>query len=691
MKLLKIAGYIAAGLVGLLVLGVGLVAFFFDPNDYKSDIERLVEESTKRKLTLQGDLHLSVFPWLAVRMGPATLSERTDTESFGSQPFVSLQEARLSVKVLPLLSGRVEIGNVQLTGPSIRLITDAQGRHNWDDLTGTKADAATPAATGSNVSATIAGLEIKAGEVVLDDRREKQRTALQGFSLAATGIGSGKPFALTSRFTLDQNGVQSPVAIDATVGVDWGNKQYELSKLDARLEWRRSGGVNGAADAIPIALRAETMSLDLAQQTLRLAGLQIGVGAAQMTGELSGTEIVDAPKLTGHVALARISLRDVCKQFNIQIPATRDAGVLKSLSFESDVALTSTSTTLQKMKLQLDDTTALGELAIADFQARAVRFDLDVDRIDFDRYLPPVTEAPATKAAAPQESAPTPIPVDTLRTLNARGKVRVGEAKFSGLKLSKVRIDLAARDGDVQLAPVQAALYGGTYQGDIALNVVGKQPRLALTAHAAKIDFAPLLKDMLDMKRISGRGNFNAKLGAVGKDTHAMLQSLDGTLDFNVADGAYEGMDLWYEIRRAKALLKQQPTPERTGAERTLFTAIQGTGVVSAGVMSNQDLNVAMQYLKVDGKGLVDLVNSTMDYRLNARVLRIPAQDPQAGEMQELVDAEIPITAKGPLASPKVRPDIEGYAKARAKQEVKKETDKIKEKLQDKLRNLLRG
>jgi AsmA protein len=372
------------------------------------------------------------------------------------------------------------------------------------------------------------------------------------------------------------------------------------------------------------------------------------------------------------------------------MPATRDAQVLNSLSFESDVALTSATATLQKMKLQLDDTTALGELAIADFKTRAVRFDLDVDRIDFDRYLPPVAQVPAS-AAAPKESAPTPIPVDTLRMLNARGKLRVGEAKFSSLKLSKVRIDLVARDGDVQLAPVQATLYGGTYQGDIALNVVGKQPRLALSAHAAKIDFAPLLKDMLDMKRISGHGSLNAKLGAVGADTHAMLQSLDGTLDFNVADGAYEGMDLWYEIRRAKALLKQQPIPERTGAERTLFTAIQGTGVVHDGVMSNQDLNVAMQYLKVDGKGLVDLVNSTMDYRLNARVLRIPAQDPQAGEMQELVDAEIPITAKGPLASPKVRPDIEGYAKARAKQEVKKETDKLKDKLQDKLRNLLRG
>jgi AsmA protein len=321
----------------------------------------------------------------------------------------------------------------------------------------------------------------------------------------------------------------------------------------------------------------------------------------------------------------------------------------------------------------------------------ALRFNLDVDRIDFDRYLPPVIEASAPAVDETAVSAPTPIPVATLRTLNARGKLRVGDARFSGLKLGKLQLELAARDGDVQIAPLQAALYGGAFQGEITLNVAGKLPRLALSTQVTKVDFAPLLKDMIDTKRIAGRGNLNGKLTAVGADTQAMLQSLAGTLDFSVADGAYEGMDLWYEIRRARAMLKQQPIPAHVGAERTVFSAIQGTGVLHDGVMSNQDLIVAMQYLKVDGKGLVNLVDSTMDYRFNARVLRIPAQEPQGGEMQDMVDAEIPITAKGPLASPKVRPDVEGYAKARAKKEVKKESDKLKLRLQDKLQDLLRG
>jgi AsmA protein len=689
MRVLKIVGYVAAALVALVALGILGIALFFDPNDYKADIERMVEQNTQRKFTLQGDLKLSVFPWLAVQMGPAQLSERTDTAQFGSQPFIALQSARLSVKLLPLLRGQVQVGKVQLIAPSIRLITDAQGRHNWDDLTGSKTDAADTVATSSgNVSATIAGIEIKNGEVILDDRRDQQHTALHEFSLQATGIGSGQPFTLQMAFTLEQNGATAPVVFSSVVNADWDNKRYALSKVASNVVWKSAGG---AKDGLPIELRADTMAVDLAQQTLQLAGLQLKLGQAQITGSLNGTEIVDALKLNGHVELAPVAINDVFKVLNVTPPATRDAQVLKRLSFESDVVATATSLALQKITLQLDDTTARGEFAIADFKALALRFNLDVDRIDFDRYLPPMVAAPASTSNKAAASAPTPIPVAVLRTLNARGKLRVSEARFSGLKLSKLQIELNARDGDVQIAPAQAALYGGSYQGDITLNVAGKQPRLALSAQVTKVDFAPLLKDMLDTQRIAGRGNLNAKLTALGADTQAMLQSLAGTLDFNVADGAYEGMDLWYEIRRARAVLKQQPIPERVGAERTAFSAIQGTGVLHDGVMSNQDLIVAMQYLKVDGKGLVNLVDSTMDYRFNARVLRIPAQESQGGEMQELVDAEIPITAKGPLASPKVRPDIEGYVKARAKEEIKKETDKLKLKLQDKLQDLLRG
>jgi len=687
MRILKIAAIGIAAVLGL--VGVALVWLFviFDPNDYKADIERVVESKTGRKLVLQGDLSLSVFPWLAVESGAAQLSERAGFTDSDAMPFVSFKTARLSVKLMPLFQGQVQIGDVLLDAPSIRLITDAGGRHNWDDLAGTQASTADePVSQSGSVSASIAGIEIRDGEIVLDDRQKKERTALRNFSLKAQGIGSGQPFDLKSGFELEQAGATSRFDIEGNVNADWDNKRYALNKFETKIAWRRGGDDQ---DGLPVTVRADALALDLAQQTLALTGLQLAIGKMRLSGSMAGSEVLDAPKFKGHLALAPVSAREVMEEWHVTPPATRDAQVLKALSFESDIDATTTSVSLQKIVLKLDETTARGELAIADFANKAVRFNLDIDAIDADRYLPPQAAATEAKPAA-TPSAPTPIPVETLRTLNARGDLRIGTAKFSGLKLSALHVGVAARDGDVRIAPAAANLYGGKYTGDIALNVAGAEPRLAMGSHLSGVDFAPLLKDMIQLTSLAGRGNFNADLTSTGKDTQGLLQRLAGKLDFKVTDGAYEGMDLWYEIRRARALWKQQPIPERTGAKRTEFTAFQGTGVVQQGVMSNRDLVVAAQYLKVEGQGSVDLVKGELDYKLKTKVLRIPPEGTAGSDMRELVDVEIPVTVTGPLSDPKVRPDVAGFAKAKINEAVDKEKEKLQEKLQDKLKDLLK-
>ena len=691
MRLIKVIGAVVVGLVLLAIVAVVLLLTLFDPNRYKPDIERLVERQTQRTLMLQGDLKLSVFPWLAVQMGPAQLSERSapagGTDDFGKQPFVAFQSARLSVKLWPLLHGKVEIGEVQLLAPSIRLITAADGRHNWDDLAAANSEPAAPEPASSGaVQATIGTVDIRQGEVLIDDRRGKTRTALHEFSLRANGIGSGQPFDVQASFELEKDTATAQATFDTAVDADTEHQRYTLSDLHTAVTWHDAGLPKAG---LPIELRAAHADVDLAQQSLVIDGLQLNVGAAALTGRVLGKEIVDAPQLSGHVALASLPLRDVFKQLNIQPPAMRGPA-LQQVQFESDFTATKSSAQLTKLSLRLDDTTARGELGIADFDAKALRFDLNVDRIDFDRYLPPPTEAKSA-AEKPQAAAPTPIPVDFLRTLNMRGSLKIGAATFSGLKLSDVRVGAIARNGDIHIAPTQANLYGGSYAGDIALNVADKSPKLALNTTVTNVDFAPLLLDMLQSKRIAGHGNFNAKLTARGADTDAMLKTLGGTLAFNVKDGAYEGMDLWYEIRRARALLRQQPIPARTGAERTPFTSFQGTGVVTDGVLANKDLLVAMQYLKVDGQGSVDFVHGTMDYRLSAKVLRIPPESAgdNAASMNDLVDADIPIKVTGPLASPSVRPDVEGLVKAKVNQAVEEQKQKLQQTLQDKLKDLL--
>jgi AsmA protein len=240
-----------------------------------------------------------------------------------------------------------------------------------------------------------------------------------------------------------------------------------------------------------------------------------------------------------------------------------------------------------------------------------------------------------------------------------------------------------SREGKARFYPSEASMYGGQYRGDIGIDSTGKVARVTLDEHVSSVNFAPLFKDLFESNRVSGKGSANIKLAGSGRTSDDIMKTLTGAVDFNVADGALEGADLWYEIRRARAVLKQQAVPERpSGPPRTPFSALTGTGAMKDGVLTNNDLNVAMQYLKVTGQGNVDLPRNSLDYRLVAAVLKIPREgaDTTTTQMQDMVDAQIPVKVTGSLSDPKIRPDLEGYLKGEAKKEVEK---KIKDKLKD--------
>lgn len=725
MRIAKIAAYVIGGLIALVVVALVLILVFVDPNDYRDDIERIVQNETGRKLTLNGELELSIFPWLALETGSASLA---DAVGFGDEPFVSIQGARVSVRVLPLLRGKVEVGTITLDSPRIRLITDANGRDNWADLGESTPEETAAETSGPTEVPTVEGLTIKDGSVTIENRQESSRSVVRNFNVSTGRLASGEPFELETDFVFDQDdslsvtvAMKSAVTADLernvhrlaeptidltltgtgypqegiAVSIRAGAIESDLGRETHRLEgfvltttWKGDGF---PAAGVPISLQAQELTANLANQTFESQDLYADVAGAKLNAMLTGNEILDAPRLEGRLALAPVELRTWLPKLGIELPQTRDDSVFKKLSFASNVVMTKTSAELRNITLELDETTATGSLGIADFAAKALRFDLSVNRINADRYLPPPVEAPAD--APKTDEPPTEIPVDMLRALNARGELRVGEATFAGIKFTKLRLGVNGRDGKVRFHPAEGSMYGGTYRGDIGLDATGQVARVTLDEHVSEIDFAPLFKDFFETDRVSGKGNANVKLSGSGRTTDDIMKTLDGTLDFKVVDGALEGADLWYEIRRARALLKQQAVPERSGPARTPFNSLQGTGKMNNGVLANNDLTVAMQYLKVTGQGTVDIPNSALDYRLVATVLKIPREGADTSQEQDLVDAQIPVKVTGALSDPKIRPDLEGYLKGQVKEKLDEEKgkleEKVKEKLGDKLKDIL--
>ena len=130
-KFLRFLGIVVGLLVVLILAAVIVLPMVVDPNDYKAEIISKVNEQTGRTLSIEGDLKLSVFPWLGLEIGKMALS---NAEGFGDKPFAAVTHGAVHVKLMPLLSKELEVSGLTLDGLRLNLARAQSGQVNWADL-----------------------------------------------------------------------------------------------------------------------------------------------------------------------------------------------------------------------------------------------------------------------------------------------------------------------------------------------------------------------------------------------------------------------------------------------------------------------------------------------------------------------------------------------------------------------------
>ena len=178
--------YSLLGLGTLVVLAIAAVAVFaltFDPNRYKSEIERLAKEKTGRTLTIKGPIRLAFWPSLGAGVSGVTLTERGSSEQF-----VAFDSAHGSVKLLPLLSGQYIVDGVSLNGLKARIVKGKDGRFNFSDLTEEKKPAAAeakkaPEEKGAPLVFDVGSINIERASIAYVDLAAGQEYALEDVKL----------------------------------------------------------------------------------------------------------------------------------------------------------------------------------------------------------------------------------------------------------------------------------------------------------------------------------------------------------------------------------------------------------------------------------------------------------------------------------------------------------------------------
>lgn len=639
----KILAWLVAALVAVFVLGVVAITLFFDPNDFREDIARAVEKSTGRELVIEGDVSVSFFPWLAVEVGKSKLG---NAPGFGDASFAEFERARMSVRVLPLLLQRqVTVGTVAVESLLLNLQENAQGVSNWEDLSSGDASASDDAAadTGVDAALDVAGISFSDATIRYHDAQSDGEYVLADANLHIGAITGG----------------------DGEINIDGFSLQ---------------GALEGVVST-PTSFAVETSRIvaHIIDERVTMQPVEMSVLGIDLSAEVEPFSYAGSVEPVAAIKVDAFSPRSIMHLFDAEPLVTADPAALSSVVIEGTAAVKATAIDLTDVTIKLDDTTFKGTLSMPLTDSGAYRMDLKADRIDLDRYMEPATESADADSG---DEVPVEIPSDIIRPLNARGNLSVTAASLGGIEFDNVVLGLNIGKGRMRLHPVTADLFGGSYSGDVRIDVSSGTPALSVDERIDGVNLASLAKAMFEQDNITGTISGAFKLAGRGDDSAAIQRSLGGNLSFELKDGTYEGTDIWYELRTARALLRREEAPEPELPARTKFSSVSATGVVNNGVMRNDDFFAELPFMQLRGRGNVDLAAATIDYGLNARVLERPESvtgvTPE--ELEDFTKVEIPLKITGSLESPKVRPDMEKLLRDQVEKDVE---DKLKDKLKD--------
>lgn len=713
----KVLKWIMIAIIVVVIAAAGLVGYIakrVEPERLKKEVAEIVLEQTGRTLTISGDLSLKFFPWLGATIEGVTLS---NAKGFGPEPMLSVGRVVVDVKVMPLLSKQIQMGDVVLHDASIRLMLDAKGRSNFDDLleAGKKSEEeskgqSSAGTDGEEVSYTFGAesLEVESLDILVDNRESGRSFTLNNASLQAAPVALATPMKCRMDFgfgmTEPQMDLQARLETLATLDpakdsylmrnikgvaeitgevLSGGKAQLNLDmeSIHARAERELVSGKNlkVVADVVMETLpggavegdfSASGAELNIAKQALKLPDFAFTAYNAKVSGSATIGNLFGDIAASGVLKLAEFSPVETLKKMGAELPEMQDDKALTSASGELILTYRDNTLNVDPFSITLDGQNLDGKLTVDHPEKPAILFRANVDSLDVDRYLPPRgKETESEDKSQPEEKPETAdaadeglIPVDTIRELNVDALMNAGKLKLKGIQLADVTLHVQAKNGMLYVRPFSFKGYEGEIATEAIVDVTGDKPHSGVAIHVNDLRAGPLAKDFAGRDDIGGNVDLQMFADGYGNSVQDILQTLGGTFKFDFQDGVFPGVDLAGLAKKTKSTTDKEGTIKADESGRTKFGAITGSGVIENGVLANRDLSLMAPNLRAIGDGTLNLVSQKINYTVLAKL--VASSKGQGGlSYNELTGIAIPIHLGGTLAKPSWFVDVTQYVK----------------------------
>ncbi|HCR47502.1 MAG TPA: AsmA family protein, partial [Marinobacter hydrocarbonoclasticus] len=400
MKVIRYAIYAVIALLLLAVAAVAIAVAVINPNDYKPQIEAAVEKQTNLDLMLEGDIGWSFIPLgLELNQVEANLD---------GERFVALEQLIAQIDFWSLIAMSPQVNTFLLNGLDARLEVNEQGEGNWTRIMREKsatAEADTDAAeqqpaqetaepepqstSGEALNFNVENVEISNASVHYNDLSTGQSVTLEDFTVTASDITLGSEFPLDIRFRVETSQPQFAVdgSIKARIQANQELNEFAVSGLNAVFDMSGEpfGGESVTAEL------AGSLAANLENETASLSDFSASLANLSLNTNLNVKGFGDKPALEGRIEISEFSLKELLNNLGQPAIETTDPEVLKAIALSTNLGGEPGVVALSDLVITLDDTRFNGGGSY-NLATGGLVFDLEGDKLNADRYLPPSAE-----------------------------------------------------------------------------------------------------------------------------------------------------------------------------------------------------------------------------------------------------------------------------------------------------------
>ena len=602
-----------AGLIVIFIIALAGFVYTFDANQYKTEITEQLESATGRQISIAGDLDISLYPWIGIKVNDVTVS---NNEAFSNKPFLTVDQCDVRVKIIPLLRKRLEIERLVLNRLSLNLEKNTAGEKNWAGFFGKSGSHQSGKGAGL-AGFVIGGIDLKDASMRWLDRSTGKEYKISKLSLSADAANNHQHLPVALKAFVESSQPEWMAVVNAKAKLVFDDNAAIFDASDLKLT-AKTLLPNTNIDSVKVAMIADS-TIDLENSRASFSNARLGLLGLVISGDIDIVDVFSVPRMHGPVKVKSFEARELAGNLGFEIPQLLNRSSLTSISLTANLYSDFDTLKLDNMAASIDQSKVKGFVHLEKADKPLVRFDLVANRLNLDDYR-------FVNESAVSDKKPTWLEV--IRAIELEGEVDVETAHMNGIELKQLHVTASVEDAVFKADPISMQVNEGEVLAAIQIDAM-EAPSLLVSAEARRVaaesSINPLLQNILgdDAPGLSGPVDAEIDLDAAGAGVAEWETSARGTVKAWMTKGEIRGIDFNFASQsvvvdyadrndfRVSRTFNDEYVPDST----TEFNNLSVTFKVENGKLVNKDFLMISEPVNVTGSGSIDYVQRKLDYR----------------------------------------------------------------------------